>query len=199
VSPVELGEWGVALTKEKLSTTVPRRWAHVQGVVERAEEVKPVAGDDADLLIAAAALHEIGHAPDLVSSGFVALDGARFLQSVKAPRRLVDLVANYTFARLEAELRGFGDEIAEFEDEQTPVRDALWCCDLTTGPDGQRMTFEQRVAEWTQRYAEDGVIAMFTKTAYPELLGACERTEQRMRALEGRRIAGGPEGRLGPG
>lgn len=181
---MELAEWGVALTREKLSTTVPRRWAHVQGVVERAREVSAVAGDDADLLVAAAALHEIGHAPEVVSSGFVALDGARFLQSLRAPGRLVNLVANYTFARLEAELRGFGAEMAEFEDEQTTVRDALWCCDLTTGPDGQRMTFDERVAEWTERYAEDEVIAAFTKAAYPELLAACERTEQRMQALE---------------
>lgn len=179
---MKLSEWGIGLAREKLSTTVPRRWAHVQGVVERAEEVKAVAGGDGALLIAAAASHEIGHAPDVRASGFVALDGARFLQRIEAPARLVNLVANYTYARLEAELRGFGPELAEFQDEQTPVRDALWYCDLTTGPDGERMTFDERVAEWSDRYAQDEVIEAFTKSAYPELRAACERTEQRLQA-----------------
>jgi hypothetical protein len=176
-----LAGWAVTLAEEKLAAAVPRRWAHVQGVLRRAEEVQAVAGEDADLLYAAAALHEIGHAPDVAASGFVALDGARFLTAIGAPRRLVDLVANYTYARLEAELRGLGAEMAAYDDEQTPVRDALWYCDLTTGPDGEPMTFEERVAEWTGRYAGDEVIAAFTEKGLPELRATCRRTEERLR------------------
>jgi len=178
-----LAEWAVRLTEEKLAADVPGRWAHVQGVLRRAEEVKAVVGDDADLLVAAAALHEIGHAPGVAASGFVALDSARYLERIGAPRRLVDLVANYTYARLEAELRGLGAEMAAYDDEQTPVRDAFWYCDLTAGPAGEALTFEERVAEWTGRYAGDEIIAAFTEKGLPELRDACRRTEERLRAV----------------
>ena len=44
-----------------------RTWAHVQGVADRARSLAPVLGADADLLEAAAWLHDIGYAPGLVS------------------------------------------------------------------------------------------------------------------------------------
>lgn len=181
----DLAGWAVELAEAKLAPTVPRRWAHVRGVLRRADEVKGVTGGDADLLVAACALHEIGHAPDVADTGFVALDGARWLAANGAPRRLVDLVANYTYARLEAELRGLGSEIAAYPDEQTPVRDAFWYCDLTTGPEGEPMTFDERVAEWTTRYADDEVIAAFTEKGLPELSDACRRTEELVRLRGG--------------
>ncbi|MCA1841702.1 MAG: phosphohydrolase [Actinobacteria bacterium] len=179
----DLVAWSLRLAEEKLGAAVPRRWAHTKGVFRQAQAVQAVAGEDAALLFAAAALHEIGHAPDVAESGFVALDGARFLAAAGAPRRLVDLVANYTYARLEAELRGLGAEMAPYEDEQTPLRDAFWYCDLTTGPDGERLTFEERVADWTSRYPGDEIIAAFTAKGLPELRDACHRTEQRLRAV----------------
>src|SRR5580765_3036148 len=42
---------------------LPRRWAHVQGVAARARSLAPVLGADADLLEAAAWLHDVGYAP----------------------------------------------------------------------------------------------------------------------------------------
>ena len=59
--------------------SLPRRWAHVQGVAARARSLAPVLGADADLLQAAAWLHDIGYAPALSLTGLHALDGADVL------------------------------------------------------------------------------------------------------------------------
>ncbi|MGH7931157.1 MAG: HD domain-containing protein, partial [Candidatus Binatia bacterium] len=128
----ETSAWAAELAEEKLAKALSRRWAHVRGTGRRAHVVAPLfSGDDAELLISAAFLHDIGYAPDLVSTGFHALDGARYLRDVGSPARLVDLVAHHSCAALEAELRGLSDELAEFEDEKTALRDALWWADMT--------------------------------------------------------------------
>ena len=51
---------------------------HVQGVAARAGNLASVLGADADLLEAAAWLHDIGYAPGLAVTGLHALDGARY-------------------------------------------------------------------------------------------------------------------------
>lgn len=93
------------------------------------------------------------------------------------------LVAHHSCAMLEAELRGLDRELrAEFEDEASMVSDALWWADLTTGPDGQLMTFEERTAEIEERYGPDDLVTEFIRAARPRLLAAVERTEERLRA-----------------
>jgi hypothetical protein len=172
-----LSEWALVLAETKLSA-VPRRWHHAQGVVRRAGAVAPRLGPDGDLLRAAAAVHDIGFAPDVSDIGFPALDGARFLEREGAPRRLAHLVAHSSYSALEGALRGFEAEYAAFEDERSPVRDALWYCCLTTGPDGEPMTLEERIAEWSVRYADDPVIARYAEVAPPALRAAVARTER---------------------
>jgi hypothetical protein len=51
------------LAQALLQEPLPRRWTHVQGVAARARSLAPVLGADADLLEAAAWLHDIGYAP----------------------------------------------------------------------------------------------------------------------------------------
>src|SRR5512133_4176267 len=92
--------------------------------------------------------------------------------------RLARLVAHHSEARLEIWLRGFATELAAYEREQSWVSDALTYCDLTTGPTGLPMTFEDRVAEVEQRYGE-GEIVDALQQATPYLLGAIERTKDR--------------------
>ena len=172
-----LAEWALALAGAQLGA-VPRRWHHAQGVVRRAEAVAPRLGEDGDLLRAAAAVHDIGFAPEVAGVGFPAVDGARYLEKQGAPRRLVDLVAHSAYSALEGALRGFEAEYADFDDERTPLRDALWYCCLTTGPDGEPMTLEERIAEWSVRYAGDAVIARYAEVAPSELRAAVARTER---------------------
>jgi HD domain-containing protein len=99
--------------------------------------LRAIAGQGADLLEAAAILHDVGYAPDVAVTGFHPLDGALYLADIGAPERLVNLVAHHSYALLEAELRGLPGEMARFHEEQGPIRDALWYCDQTTSPFGE--------------------------------------------------------------
>jgi hypothetical protein len=149
-------------------------------VGECAREVSAVLGqEDRPYLVAAAYLHDIGYAPDLQRTGLHQLDGARYIRSLGA-ERLARLVAHPSEARFEIRLRGFATELAAYEREQSWVSDALTYCDLTTGPTGLPMTFEDRVAEVEQRYQE-GEIVDALRQATPYLRGAVERTKGRLR------------------
>lgn len=179
----DLVAWAFELAGEKLVGVLPRRWAHVQGVGRRARVVAPLFSvDDCELLVGAALLHDIGYAPDLVGTGFHPLDGARYLRGVGGPDRLVNLVAHHSCATLEAEARGLSDELAEFEDERTALRDALWWADMTTTPDGGETTVVERVEEIQSRYGADDLVSRFIRRAWDDLDEAVERTERRLDA-----------------
>jgi putative nucleotidyltransferase with HDIG domain len=75
--------WAQHLARALLQEPLPRRWAHVQGVAARARSLAPVLGADADLLEAAAWLHDIGYTPDLATTGLHQLDGARYLRDTQ--------------------------------------------------------------------------------------------------------------------
>ncbi|MBO0835774.1 MAG: HD domain-containing protein [Actinobacteria bacterium] len=179
---MSLTDWAFDVARTKLELPLPRRWAHAQGVARQARQVRVVAGEDADLLEAAAILHDVGYAPDLAKIHFHPLDGAVFLSDVDAPKRLVDLVAHHSCAALEARLRGLESRLDGFNDEQGPVRDALWYCDQTTSPDGDLVTPQERAAEIKKRYGPGHLVSRFIAEAAPELLAAVERTERRIAA-----------------
>jgi putative nucleotidyltransferase with HDIG domain len=175
--------WAAQLAKERLASILPRRWAHVQGVAKHAQMAAALFSvDEGEFLIAAALLHDIGYAYELVVTGFHPLDGARYLREVGGPIRLVNLVANHSCAILEAELRGLSVELAEFEDEKTALRDALWWADMTTTPDGDKTTVVERVAEIQTRYGADDLVSRFIRRAWNDLRAAVERTEFRLKA-----------------
>jgi HD domain-containing protein len=179
----EVVAWAFELAGEKLAGVLPSRWAHVQGVGRRARVVAPLfSAEDSELLVGAALLHDIGYAPELVGTGFHPLDGARYLRGVGGPDRLVNLVAHHSCATLEAELRGLSDELAEFEDERTALRDSLWWADMTTTPDGGETTVAERVAEIQTRYGPGDLVSCFIRRAWGDLNGAAERTQRRLEA-----------------
>lgn len=141
-----------------------------------------VVGSDAEVLAAAAWLHDIGYAPELILTGFHPLDGARHLRALGSPDRLANLVARHSCAMVEAKLRGLDTELQSFPDERGAVRDALWYCDMTTAPDGTSVTLDERLDEIRRRYG-DGVVAAFTEEARPYLRGAVDRTMHRLREV----------------
>lgn len=110
------------VAKAELAIPLPRRWAHIQGVATRATGLRSALGRGTDLLVAAAMLHDVGYAPRLAVTGFHPLDGARFLRDEHdADERLTRLVANHSFALLEAEERGLRDVLAvEFPSSTIP-------------------------------------------------------------------------------
>jgi hypothetical protein len=179
----DLVAWAGELAAEHLASVLPRRWAHVQGVAGRTRVVVPLLSPgDGELLMSAALLHDIGYAPDLVITGFHPLDGARFLRGIGGSDRLVNLVAHHSCASLEAELRGLSDQLADFEDEETVLRDALWWADMTTTPDGGKTTLVERTAEIQSRYGPDDLVSPFIRWALEDLSGAVERTDRRLEA-----------------
>src|SRR5689334_21279321 len=78
-----LASWAQQLACALLQESRPRRWTHVQGVAARARGLVPVLGADADLMEAAAWLHDIGYAPSLAVTGLHQLDGARYLRDAR--------------------------------------------------------------------------------------------------------------------
>jgi HD superfamily phosphodiesterase len=82
--------------------------------------VRPVAGRAkpaakqlslSDALVAAAWLHDIGYAPDMVDTGIHPLDGARYLRSVGIDGQIVSLVVYHSCAQIEAD--GAKDQVSD--------------------------------------------------------------------------------------
>ncbi|WP_246243704.1 HD domain-containing protein [Amycolatopsis pithecellobii] len=148
------------LSHRYLARALPQRWAHVQATARVAWRIgsRLLAGEECDLLVAAAILHDIGYARPLVVSGFHPLDGARFLRRSGAPPRLCALVAHHSGAAAVARLRGLADELAEFPDEATTLRDTLWYCDMSVNASGEPVTFEQRIADIRARHGGDSSV-----------------------------------------
>jgi putative nucleotidyltransferase with HDIG domain len=169
------------IARVALAETLSRRWRHVQGVAGTAEHVAAFLPLDGEVLVAAAWLHDIGYAPEAVQTGFHPLDGARYLAGLGVPERVVNLVARHSDAILEAELRGIGDLLAVFPDEGGAPRDALWYCDLTTSPDGNPVSAQDRIAEIKERYGPGHIVTQFITYAAPELLAAVDSTDRRLR------------------
>ncbi|OPC81483.1 phosphohydrolase [Embleya scabrispora] len=179
---MELTDWAYELAENLLAESLPRRWEHSKGVAGCARNLEPILGGDAEVLYAAAVLHDIGYAPDLVETGFHPLDGARFLRDrAHGDARVTNLVAHHSCALLEAEERGLRAELAgEFPTERDDLIDALIYCDMTTTPDGTPTDPHQRVAEIVGRYGPDSLIGRFIRRAEPEIYAAAARIDRRL-------------------
>jgi putative nucleotidyltransferase with HDIG domain len=156
-----LTPWAEHLAQALLKESLPRRWAHVQGVAARARTLAPVLGADADLLHAAAWLHDIGYTPDLAVTGLHALDGARYLRDAHhADAMLCRLVAHHSYAIVEAGERGLADVLGrEFEPAPYVLSSVLTCCDMTTSPDGELVPVQRRLAEIRHRYGPGHLVS----------------------------------------
>ncbi|GAA4099305.1 HD domain-containing protein [Streptomyces hundungensis] len=179
-SPLDTPQEAAELA-ESLLPPLGNRWLHTQAVAARAREVSAaVHEDERDLLVAAAWLHDLGYAPELRETGFHPLDGARYLETLGAPSRLVRLVAHHSGAVYEAEQRGLSEQLAAYEREDSPVLDALICADMTTGPAGQSFDFDRRIDEILVRYEPGSEVHTAISKARPYLGAAVERTLARL-------------------
>jgi HD superfamily phosphodiesterase len=136
-------------------------------VAARARSLAPVLGADADLLEAAAWLHDIGRAPGLATTGLHALDGARYLRDTQhTDTMLCRLVAHHSCAIIEAGERGLAD--------------VLTYCDMTTSPDGELVPVEKRLAEIHHRYGPGHLVSRSIQRATPMILRAVEQVQDRV-------------------
>jgi putative nucleotidyltransferase with HDIG domain len=176
-----LPAWAEDLARNLLEDTLPRRWAHVQGVAARARSLAPALGADTELLEAAAWLHDIGYLPELASTRLHGLDGARYLRDFQhADPMLCRLVAHHSYAIIEAEERGLAAVLQhEFKPPPQPLADALTFCDMTTSPDGEPMNVDRRLAEISHRYGSGHLISRSIRRATPMILQAVGQVHAR--------------------
>jgi hypothetical protein len=169
--------WAEAIARDLLEEPLPRRWSHVQGVAATAGTLSAVLGDDAELVISAAWLHDIGYSPQIAPAGFHPLDGARYLRDHRqASGLLCRLVAHHSCAVIEAAERGLDTELlAEFPAPPDGLADALIYCDYTSGPDGQRMSVHERIAEIRGRYGPGDLVTVALAKSEPRLIASVTR------------------------
>jgi len=176
-----LAAWAEGLARTLLADSLPRRWSHVQGVAARARTLEPSLGPDADLIEAAAWLHDVGYLPELAVTGLHGLDGARYLRDVHhAEPMLCRLVAHHSCAVIEAEERGLAHILnREFDPPPQPLADALTFCDMTTSPDGEHVHVHNRLAEIHDRYGSGHLVSRSIRRATPLILEAVGQVNAR--------------------
>ena len=169
--------WAERLARTLLERSLPRRWAHVQGVATQARALAPALGPDSGLLEAAAWLHDIGYLPELARTGMHGLDGACYLRDVQhADQTLCCLVAHHSCALIEAEERGLADLLrSAFAAAPESLADALTFCDMTTSPDGRQVDVTRRLAEIHDRYGLGHLVSRSMRRATPLILEAVGR------------------------
>jgi predicted hydrolase (HD superfamily) len=152
-------------------------------VAQKARGLAPLLGDQAELLEAAAWLHDIGYSPDIAVTSFHPLDGARYLRDVaEADDALCRLVAGHSCAIIEAEERGLAEALRnEFPSADVCLSRALIYCDMTTTPDGEPVDINERLAEIRERYGPSHLVTRFTRLAEPQLVGAVRDIQKKSR------------------
>ncbi|WP_236791121.1 three-helix bundle dimerization domain-containing protein [Amycolatopsis sp. GM8] len=171
------------LAKRLLADDMPRRWVHTQAVAHRAGTIAPrLVPGEGKFLVASAWLHDIGYGTEVADTGFHQLDGARYLTRRGWPDRICALVAHHAGADAVARLNGFAEQLAAYEDERTPVRDALWYCDMTTSPDGEPVSFGDRIADIKARRGPDDPAVRALAVNEQERAAAVRRTEELLAA-----------------
>jgi hypothetical protein len=155
----------------------PKRLAHVRGASATAGTVGHyVCPKDEHILGCAGLLHDIGYSAELAATGFHPLDGARWLRGL-GEERLARLVAHHTGSGWEAAVRGLSDELSEFPQETSIVADVLTFADLTTGPTGDHVGIDERIADIRRRYPRKHPVIVALGRAEPHLRGVVDRVQ----------------------
>jgi hypothetical protein len=155
------------------------RWLHARSVGRKVRLLGGVLGPG-NAVGAAAWLHDVGYAPELRRTGCHPIDGARFLRDEGAPGAVVDLVAKHSGAKFEAEERGLTAELAEFGEPSEADLDLLTLLDMTTGPTGEYVGEDERVAEILNRYEPSHAVHRAVTRSRADLLEACRRARARL-------------------
>lgn len=146
------------------------RLRHVRGVAARVMEMGA-----SDLVVAAAWLHDIGYAAELVRSGMHAVDGADYLARLGAPQVLTSLVAYHTGAVCEAQELGLESRLNAYAQPDQGDLDLLTYADLTTSSTGERVTYSERVAEIFRRYPVGHPVHRAVTRSQDSLAASCRR------------------------
>jgi hypothetical protein len=167
-----------------LAVKLPQRWEHTKAVAAKADELArslDIPDHDKALLVVSAWYHDIGYALATPAYHWHPLDGAILLRGWE-----LDLVASqvawHTTAQEEALLLGMMPLLLEYPKPEGLVADALTYADMTTGPDGTRVTFEQRLAEVRIRRGPGSSQVLAMERAWPRLLETRTRVDAAIHA-----------------
>src|SRR4051794_33326546 len=136
-----------------LAAALPQRWLHVQAVAAEAARLCGEMSVDRRVVASAAWLHDVGYAPAIIGTGYQPLDGARYLRAHGWDDLVCRLVAHHTDAARQADSDRLANQLrAEFAEAEGLEQDVLWTADATTGPNGERLSLDERIAEIGERY-----------------------------------------------
>jgi hypothetical protein len=165
------------------------RWAHTLGVVRLVREsLTLVAPEERSLVLAAAYVHDLGHARRLGVTGCHALDGAMYIRAA-GHLELASMVAQHSGARCEAAVRGLEREMAAFTFAESSALDLLTYSDLKTDHRGYRCSVDERLKGIAIRYGNDHIVTRVLRLAEPDLRRSVSRVESRLRAHSSRKQA----------
>lgn len=157
------------------------RLAHVSGVAITADKVvRSLLHDRRDEVVAAAWLHDVGYGPRVRDCGFHPLDGAVFLRNQGFPDVVSSLVAFHSGAAEEADERGLAETLSQFTSPPNDLLDILTYADMTTGPAGELVMVEARIAEIFDRYPSGDPVYRAVSRSAPELKAAVRRIEDQL-------------------
>jgi hypothetical protein len=142
---------------------MPQRWLHVARVAATLRETA-----SSEHVVAAGWLHDVGYAPAAARTGLHPLDGAHYLAEHGWSRPIVSLVAYHTGAEYEASERELSTAFEAFERPRQDELDLLSWADLTSGPTGEQVSVEWRLAEILERYSPGDPVhdAVFRSSEY---------------------------------
>ncbi|SES45720.1 metal dependent phosphohydrolase [Pedococcus cremeus] len=156
---------GLTPTRQRHSVEVGRK------VASRAVQwIDPALRAD---VISAALLHDIGYAHP--NTGMHAIDGAAFLRRHGFRDLVCHLVAHHSCSHIEAAVRGLPESVYEpysISEARPELHRLITWADMTTGPTGETVTVEERLAEIESRYGEGDPVTEFIARARAELLAA---------------------------
>lgn len=169
------------LAEKLLAEALPQRWRHVQAVAAVVDRVSTYLDLDRRVVVSAAWLHDIGYAAALVDTGFHPLDGARYLRQRRWDDEVCCLVAHHTDAACQAGALGLTDGLlSQFADATGIASDVLWLADATTGPNGDPMTLDERIAEVAQRYGSSSSVSRGLVASRHALAAAIASVDERL-------------------
>ncbi|MEI6361429.1 MAG: HD domain-containing protein [Actinomycetes bacterium] len=157
---------------------------YAAGIAELAADALSV--PDPESLVAAAWLHDIGHAPHISRTGFHPLDGALHLAAEGWPDRTVLLVAHHAHAAILAPYFGVDHQLAVLDHVPGIAEDVLTYADMRSGPTGMGASPARRVSGLR---GFQGGSASIPKAIHEEryrlLLAACDRIGNAINARPG--------------
>lgn len=173
------------ITADALEDDAAGRLHHCAAVAAKAEELAvTVTASEAEVLIAAAWLHDIGYSEKLSDSGFHPLDGALYLRERGWPRTVCALVAHHSGSRFVARVIGLDDRLSEFEFVEDVVSDALTVADNTAGLNGMTMSLEDRLRDKSKRHGPGSPNARANPMRDDYIRAAAARVDRRLARVQ---------------